>query len=99
MTKFKSLDLASAGLHCIADRAGTGAGESRFAVLFPRSVQRLESGSREGVARGVEPFVQVVAARRRRMRAKLLEVPTQLVQRLGPERRQQLIPNDLLGTL
>ena len=33
------------------------------------------------------------------MRSNLLEVPAQLVQHLGPERRQQLVPDDLFRAL
>jgi hypothetical protein len=99
VAKFKSLDPASARFHRIANGAGTGASESGLAILFPRLVKRRESRRREGIAGAIEPLVEVVAARRCGMRSNLLEVPPQLVQRLRPERRQQLIPYDLFRAL
>jgi hypothetical protein len=67
VTEFKHLDVPHAGLDGIADRAGSGARESRLSVLLPDSVQGLEPRCREGIAGLIEPLVQVVAryARRR----------------------------------
>ena len=99
VTEFKGLDPTRASVDSITDRTGTGAGESGLAVLFPGSVQGLEPRRREGVAGSIEPLVQVAAARRRGMRSNLLEVPAQLVENLGLERRQQLVPDDLFRAL
>jgi hypothetical protein len=99
VTELEGLDPTGASLQSIADHAGTGPGESGVAILFPDPIQRFESRRREGVPRSVEPLVEVVAARRCGMRSNLLEVPAQFVQRLGPERRQQLVPHDLFLTL
>src|SRR5438128_919782 len=99
VTEFEGLDLARASVDNIADCTGTGAGESGLAMLFPHFVQRLESRRREGIAGAIEPLVEVVAPRRRGMRSNLLEVPAQLVQRLGSEGCQQLIPDDLFRPL
>jgi hypothetical protein len=62
MPKLENLDVASASLYSMADRTGTGACKSGFAILFPRLVQRLESRRRERLAGFVEPLVEVVAA-------------------------------------
>jgi hypothetical protein len=62
VTEFEGLDPARASVDCIADCAGTGAGESGLAILFPHLIQRLESRRREGIAGAIEPLVEVVAA-------------------------------------
>ena len=99
VTEFEGLDTPSTGVDSVADCAGTGAGESALAILFPRLVQRLESRRGEGIAGAIEALVEVVAARWCAVRSYLLEVPAQLVDRLGPEWRQQLVPDDLFRSL
>lgn len=74
VTEFKTLDVARAGLHCIADRTRAGAGKGGLAVLLPRLVKRLEPRCRESIAGLIEPPVQIVAPRRGGMRSNLLEV-------------------------
>ena len=64
VTELESLDMPRAGVDRVADRPGARAGERGLAVLFPGSVQRLESRGGERLARLVEPLVEVVAARR-----------------------------------
>lgn len=98
MAEFERLDLAGAGLDGVVDRVGASAGESGIAILLPGFVQRLEPRGGEGLPRLVEPRVEVVAERRR-MRANLLEVPAELVQHLGFERCQKLVPDDLFRPL
>ena len=95
VTEFKGLDPARGSIYGIADRVRAGAGERGLAILFPRSIPCLESRRREGIACAIEPLVQVVAAGRRGVCANLLEVPAQLVDCLGLDRRQELIPHDL----
>jgi hypothetical protein len=99
VTEFEGLDPAHASVDSVADCAGTGAGESRLAIVFPHLVQRLESRRREGIAGAIEPLVEVVAAWWCGMRSNLLEVLAQFVHHVCPERRQQLIPNDLFRSL
>src|SRR5262245_13677766 len=79
VTELESLDMPRAGVDRVADRPGARAGERRLAVLFPGSVQRLESRGGERLAGLIEPLVEVVAARWCRMRSNLLEIPAQVV--------------------
>jgi hypothetical protein len=51
-------------------------------------VQGLESRRREGIAGKIEPLVEVVVPRWRRVRSNLFEVPAQFVQGLGSHGRQ-----------
>src|SRR5206468_12455177 len=99
VTAFEGLDPARTSVDSVADCVGTGAGESGLAVLLPDSVQGLESGGGERLTGLVEPLVEVVAARWCGMRSNLLEVPAQFAHYVGPERRQQLIPDDLFRAL
>src|SRR5262245_45904548 len=99
VAKLEGLDTPRAGDDRVADNPGTRAGENRLAVLFPGLVQRLESRGGERLAGLIEPLVEVVAARWCRMRSNLLEIPAQVVHYFGPERRQQLVPNDLFRAL
>jgi len=91
VTELESLDMPRAGVDRVADRPGARAGENGLGVLFPGSVQRPESRGGERLANFVESLVEVVAARRSGMRANLLEVPAQFVQRLASEGCQKLI--------
>jgi hypothetical protein len=43
VTELKSLDTPGAGRHRLIEHVGFGRGKSRFAVLPPHTVQRLES--------------------------------------------------------
>ena len=43
VTKFKGLDAAGAGRHGLIELVGSRGGESGLAILFPHTVQRLES--------------------------------------------------------
>jgi hypothetical protein len=54
VAKFEGLDTPRTGVDSVADCAGTGAGESALAILFPHLVQRLESRRRERLAGLVE---------------------------------------------
>jgi hypothetical protein len=74
VAEFEGLDAPGARLYGIAECLGSGARQSSLAILFPGSVQCLESRPGEGGPRPVEPFVQVVATRRRGMGAKALSV-------------------------
>jgi hypothetical protein len=61
VTELQGLDTPSAGVDRVADRPGAGAGENGFTVLFPGSVQRLESRGGECLAGLIESLVEVVA--------------------------------------
>jgi len=63
VAKFESFYPASGRLDGIADRPRSGVGKNGLAVLFPRSVQRLEARGREALAGLVVPLVEVIAAR------------------------------------
>ena len=43
VTEFKRLDAAGAGRYGLVERMGSRGGESGLAILFPDTVQRLES--------------------------------------------------------
>ena len=74
VAEFQGLDAPGARLYGIAEGVRTGACQGSLAILFPGPVQCLEPRPREGGPRLVEPFVQVVATRRRGMGAKVLSV-------------------------
>ena len=61
VAEFKGLDTPGARLDGIAECLGTGAHQRSLAILFPGSVQCLESRPREGGPRLLDPFVKVVA--------------------------------------
>ena len=99
VTEFERLNPTGAGCHGLIERVGSRGGESGLAILFPHTVQRLESRCREGVPSPIEPLVQVGTASRRGMRSSLLEIPSKFIERFGLDWRHQLIPHGLFGAL